>query len=657
MTDTDTDPTDTEPGPEPTGTDATDVLRIGNCSGFYGDRLAAAREMIDGGPIDVLTGDWLAELTMLILAKDQLKNPDGGYAKTFVRQMQDVLGDCLERGIKVVSNAGGLNPAGCAAAVQALADAAGLSPTIAYVDGDNIVGRLDELGALGVELENIDTGEKLDELGVVPITANAYLGAWGIVEALRAGADIVITGRVTDAAVIVGPAAWHFGWARTDWDELAAAVVAGHIIECGTQCTGGNYAFFEDIPGIEHLGFPIAEMHRDGSFVVTKHAETGGAVTEGTITAQLLYEIQGLEYYNPDATVRLNSIRVDQVGPDRVRVHSVRGLPGPETTKVAINYLGGYRNSMTLVFTGLDVDRKAEVAERTLWSMIPGGRDAFDAVDVRLRRTDRDDPSTNDDALAELRVTVMDREEAKVGRAFSNAVIEMVLASYPGFFTTSPPTNASSYGVYWPALIPADFPRHRVVIGDRHIEIAAPPTKPPALSQRTPRRVPTGPDGETGTKRPKTAPSVSNHPETIAELLDDLGKLRLASGGDTTDVYWDQLPSDRAPLGRVIGARSGDKGGNANVGLWAPSDDAYDWLSWYLSVERLRALCPAETEGLEVERYELPNLRAVNFIIKGLLGRGVAAATRTDGQAKGLGEYVRAKWVDIPTTLLEAGHA
>jgi hypothetical protein len=635
---------------------AADVLRIANCSGFYGDRMAAAREMVDGGPIDVLTGDWLAELTMLILAKDQLKNPDGGYAKTFVRHMTDVLGDCLAQGIKVVSNAGGLNPAGCAAAVQALAADAGLSPTIAYVQGDNIVGRLGELGPLGVDLANLDTGEKLDELGVEPITANAYLGAWGIVEALNQGADIVITGRVTDAAVIVGPAAWHFGWDRTDWDELAAAVVAGHIIECGTQCTGGNFAFFQAVNGMEHLGFPVAEMRRDGSFVVTKHPGTGGLVSVDTITAQLLYEIQGLEYLNPDATVRLNSIRVEQEGPDRVLVHSVRGLPGPASTKVAVNYLGGYRNTMTFVMTGLDIEAKAEIAERTLWSMTPGGRDSFDAVDVRLRRTDRDDPATNDDALAELRITVMDRDEAKVGRAFSNTVIEMVLASYPGFYTTTPPSNASSFGVYWPALVPADFPVHEVVIGEQRLIIPPAPTEPPKLERRTPRRVPTGSEGETGTKRPKTAPLVSNHPETIAELLDDLSRRRLAAGSDgNPEVYWDQLPSERAPLGRVIGARSGDKGGNGNLGLWAPSEDAYDWMVWYMSVDRLRSLCPAETEGLEVTRYELPNLLALNFIIAGLLGRGVAASTRTDPQAKGLGEYVRAKWVDVPTTLLAAG--
>lgn len=623
-----------------------EVLRIANCSGFYGDRVAAAREMIDGGPIDVLTGDWLAELTMLILAKDKAKNPDGGYAKTFVTQMQDVLADCVTRGIKVVSNAGGLNPAGCAAAIRAIAEEAGITCTVAHVDGDDLIDRLDEAREAGHHLANLDTGEELDDLGVVPITANAYLGAWGIVEALGRGADIVITGRVTDAAVIVGPAAWHFGWERTDWDELAGAVVAGHLIECGAQCTGGNYAFFDEVPGIEHLGFPIAEISSDGTFTVTKHPGTGGMVTVGTITAQLLYEIQGLEYLNPDATVRLNSVRLESDGPDRVRVHEVRGLPGPADAKVAINYLGGFRNSMTFVLTGLDIARKAEVAERTLWSMIPGGRDAFAAVDVALRRTDRPDPATNDDALAELRITVMDPDPDKVGRAFSNTVIEMVLASYPGLFTTTTPSNASSYGVYWPSLVPSSFPNHRVVIGDEHISIAPPPTEPPALARRTPTRVTIEDTG-----RPTQAPLVSNHPETISTLLDDLAKRRLdAAPGDET--YWDDLAMAPVALGVLIGARSGDKGGNANIGVWALTDDAYDWLQWYLSVDRLRALMPAETTGLEVHRYELPNVRALNFVIRGLLGRGVAASTRTDPQAKGLGEYLRAKVVDVPLILL-----
>jgi len=624
---------------------------VANCSGFYGDRVAAAREMVEGGPIDVLTGDWLAELTMLILAKDRLRNPDGGFAKTFLVQLEEVLGTCLDKGIRIVSNAGGLNPAGCASAIEALAARLGLSPRVAYVEGDDLLPRLPELRAAGVDLANMDTGEKLDELGIVPLTANAYLGGWGVVEGLRREADVVVTGRVTDAAVVVGAAAWHHGWSRMDWDELAGAVVAGHIIECGAQCTGGNYAFFEEIPGLEHPGFPIAEIADDGSSVITKHPGTGGAVTVGTVTAQLLYEIQGLEYANPDATVRLNSIRLEQDGPDRVRVHDIRGLPGPEQAKVAINYLGGARNSMTFVLTGLDIEAKAALAERTLWSLVPGGRDGFDDVDVQLRRTDRDDPATNDDALAELRITVTDQDEDKVGRAFSSKVIEMVLASYPGLFTTSPPTGGSTFGVYWPTLVPAGLLDQAVVVDGERIPVDAPPTKPPPLQRRTPTVAPAPDPAATGS-RSTAPPSVTGHPETLSVLLDDIARRRIGvdarAGGP---LHWDELPTRRLPLGRLVGARSGDKGGNANVGVWARDDETYDWLAWYLTEARLRELLPAETDGLEVQRYELPNLRALNFVIVGLLGRGVAASTRTDPQAKGLGEYLRAKHVDVPVDI------
>jgi hypothetical protein len=623
------------------------VLRVANCSGFYGDRLAAAREMVDGGPIDVLTGDWLAELTMLILAKDRQRDPELGYAKTFVRQMEDVLGTCAAKGIKVVSNGGGLNPAGCAAAIERIVRDAGLDLTVAYVEGDDLMGRLDELAAAGISLENLDTGEKLDELGVTPITANAYLGAWGIVEALNHGADVVITGRVTDAAVVAGPAAWHFGWKRSDWDELAGAVAAGHIIECGAQCTGGNYAFFEEVPAIEHLGFPIAEIQADGSSVITKHPGTGGLVSIGTVTAQLLYEIQGVQYLNPDVGVWFNSIRLSQDGPDRVLVHGVRGAAGPEQTKVALNYLGGYRNSMTFVLTGLAVAQKAAVVERTLWSLIDGGKASFDAVDVHLQRNDQEDPATNDDAHSYLRITVMDRDEAKVGRAFSNKVIEMVLASYPGMFTTTSPTSASSFGVYWPALVPADFPNHVAVIGDERITIPPAPSAP-QLTVRRQRKV--GPEGPM--PKPDTAtPMLPSDPESLATLFDDLSRQRLVTETDDSP-YWDEIDTAPASLGLVMGARSGDKGGNANIGVWTRSDDAYDWMQWFLTVDRLRQLMPAETAGLEVTRVELPNLRALNFVIKGLLGRGVAASTRTDPQAKGLGEYLRAKVADVPITLL-----
>ncbi len=580
-----------------------DLLRIANCSGFYGDRLSAAREMVEGGPIDVLTGDYLAELTLMILFKDRMKNPGAGFAKTFLRQMEEVLGTCVERGIKVVANAGGLNPAGLAAETEQLAARLGIRAKVAHVAGDDLLGALPALQASGVELRHLDKDIPLSALKAQVVTANAYLGAWGIVEALDRGADVVVCPRVTDAALVVGPAAWKFGWARDDWDRLAAGIVAGHIIECGAQCTGGNYSFFEEVPGIERIGFPIAEMHRDGSFVVTKHPGAGGLVSVGTVTAQLLYEIQGPRYLNPDATARFDSIRLQQEGPDRVRVSGVKGEPPPPTTKVCINYLGGHKNSMTFVLAGLDIEEKAHLAEETLWKLV-GGRERFAETHVRLIRSDRHDPASNDDAFAYLQVTVKDPDATKVGRAFSNKAVEMALASYPGFFITSPPGDAVPYGVYWPALVPAEVVEHRVVIGSETIVVPPPPAG----------------RGEA------TVPAVTLPPPP--------------SG-----------PSERLPLGTVCGARSGDKGGNANVGVWVRHPAAYAWLERYLTVEIFRQLIP-EAAPLAVERHPLPNLLSLNFVVHGLLGDGVAASTRSDPQAKSLGEYLRARLVDIPRALL-----
>ncbi|MCC7078797.1 MAG: DUF1446 domain-containing protein [Acidimicrobiia bacterium] len=585
----------------------TEPIRIANCSGFFGDRITAAREMVEGGPIDVLTGDWLAELTMLILARQRMKRPEAGWARTFLTQMEDVLARCMDDGIKVVTNAGGLNPAGLATAVHELAARLDVPCSVAHVEGDDIHPRLDEIRATGCSLENLDTGEKLEDAGAHPITANAYLGGRGIATALAAGADVVICGRVTDAALVVGPAAWHHGWNWDDWDALAGAVVAGHVIECGPQATGGNYAFFEEVPGLEHPGFPIAEVAADGSSVITKHPGTGGLVSVGTVTAQLLYEISSPEYHNPDVTARFDTIHLAPSGPDRVRVSGVRGMPPPPTLKVAMNYLGGFRNSMTFVLTGLDTPAKAELAERTLWQAIPGGRDAFDEVDVAFVDSGRTDPPTNDLAVSTLRITVKDRDESKVGRAFSDAVIQMALASYPGFSTTSVPQAAQPFGVYWPAVIPRSLVAETVVIGEQRIAL------PPA---------------ETGDAELPPPPPA----EPVRAEVGD---------GDTVPV----------PLGRVAGARSGDKGGNANLGVWARDDAAFAWLDAFLTTERLRALLP-EARALEIERHALPNLRALNFVLHGLLGRGVAASTRADPQAKGLGEYLRAKTVPVPSTLI-----
>jgi hypothetical protein len=585
-------------------------LRVANCSGFYGDRHSAPRELLEGGPIDVLTGDYLAELTMLILWRARGRDPAQGYATSFLRQMEECLGLAVERGVRVVANAGGLNPAGLAAELRALAGRLGVPVRVAHVEGDDLLGRLPELQAAGEALAHLDTGAPLAAAGVAPVTANAYLGAWGIATALDAGADVVVCGRVTDASLLVGPAAWHYGWAADDWDRLAGAVVAGHVLECGAQATGGNYAFLHELPDGRPPGFPVAEVRDDGSAVVTKHPGTGGLVSIGTVTAQLLYEIDGPAYANPDVVARFDTVRVEQQGPDRVLLHGARGEPAPERLKVAINYLGGFRNSMSFVLTGLDVEAKAAMVEAALFERL-GGRERFGAAEVRLVGRPAPDPATAEEAVAELRVTVKDPDPAKVGRAFSGAAIELALANYPGCYTTTPPGEATPYGVYWPALVRAEMVEQVVVLDGGERLAVKPPTGSRAAA--------------TAAAPIPAAPSLPPPPAG---------------------------PTVRAPLGRAFGARSGDKGGNANVGVWARDPAGYAFLASFLTVERFRALLP-ETRGLQVRRHELPNLLALNFVVVGLLGEGVSSSTRIDPQAKGLGEWLRARVVDLPVALVE----
>ena len=438
-------------------------VRIANCSGFYGDWLPAARQMVEGGPIDVLTGDYLAELTMLILGKARQKDPAAGYAKTFLIQLEQILGTCLDRQIKIVVNAGGLNPAGLADEVDKVAARLGLRAAVAFVTGDDLLGRMADLQAAGLSLANTDTGQRLADAGVEPVTANAYLGGWPITEALAAGSDVVICPRVTDAALTSGPAAWWHGWRRTDWDALAGAVVAGHVIECGPQACGGNYPFLDEITDRRYPGFPIAEVSGDGSSVITKHDGTGGLVSAGTVTAQLLYEIAGPDYLGPDVIAHFDTVRLTDQGWHRVLISGARGSPPPPTLKVAVNYLGGYRNTMTLVLTGMDIDQKAAWARQELFGLL-GGEDRFAATDVRLLRFDKPDAPANEQATAHLRITVFGDDAGRVGREFSDATMALALGGYAGFHTTTPPTSATAYGVYWPTLVPRDAVEQVVVL-------------------------------------------------------------------------------------------------------------------------------------------------------------------------------------------------
>ncbi|MGW1316909.1 acyclic terpene utilization AtuA family protein [Streptomyces sp. NPDC002426] len=557
-------------------------LRIGNASGFYGDRFDALREMLTGGPLDVVTGDYLAELTMLILGRSRLKDPARGYATTFLRQLEEGLGLAHERGVKVVTNAGGLNPAGLADAVRELADRTGVPVRVAHVEGDS---------------RPVPDGY---------LTANAYLGGGGIAACLRAGADIVVTGRVTDAALVTGPAAAHFGWAPDAHDALAGAVVAGHVLECGTQATGGNYAFFGD-HDVRRPGFPLAEIHEDGSSVITKHDGTGGVVDTGTVTAQLLYETGGVRYAGPDVTARLDTVRLTQDGPDRVRISGVRGEAPPPTLKVGLNRLGGWRNEVVFVLTGLDIEAKARLVKDQFADALDRAGSKPAEVRWELARTDRTDAATEETASALLRLVVRDPDAEAVGRAVSGAAVELALGSYPGFHVTAPPGKGAPYGVFEAAYVPAGEVGHIAVLPD-------------------------------GTREAVPAAGACREPDEVeAPALPE----PLPAG-----------PTRTAPLGRIAGARSGDKGGDANVGVWVRDDDAWRWLAHELTVARFQELLP-ETAGLTVVRHVLPQLRALNFTVHGLLGEGVAAQARFDPQAKAVGEWLRSRHVPVPVRLLD----
>jgi len=561
------------------------TIRVGNCSGFYGDRFSAVQEMLEGGPLDVLTGDYLAELTMLILGRDRMKDPNTGYAKTFLRQMKQSLALAVAKKVRIVVNAGGLNPAGLASAVRAIAKEAGVDAKVAYVEGDDLIARASELG-----------------LGS-PLTANAYLGAWGITECLKAGSDVVITGRVTDASLVVGAAAAHFAWKRDDWDALAGAVVAGHVLECGAQSTGGNFSFFTETE-LGRPGFPIAEIEEDGSCIITKHPGTGGTVTVDTVRAQIVYEITGARYAGPDVTTRFDTMRVIQDGTDRVRIHDATGEPPPPTLKVCLNNVGGFRNDVSFVLVGLDIEAKAKLVRQQMEAALP--KPPAEMV-WNLLRTDREDADEEARASALLRVVAKDRDPSVVGRVFSGAAVELALSSYPGFTLTAPPGDGSPYGVYSAAYVAAEAVPHVAVLADGTRVAIAP-------SERT---LPLAPVG---------APDLPPSPRAPGETV-------------------------RGPLGLIMGARSGDKGGTANIGVWARTEETYRWLVHTLDVAKLQALLP-ETAAFPVERHLLPKLWAMNFVVDGILGEGVSSSPRFDPQGKAIGEWLRARHVDIPRALL-----
>ena len=583
-------------------------IRIANCSGYYGDKLSAARDLVEGGPIDVLTGDYLAELTMGILYSQRLKRgEDKGFVGTFLKQYKDIAKICQSKGIKIVVNAGGLNPQSMATQLNAINEELSIDMKVAYIDGDDISVDIKPFQDQGEEFIHIDKNQPLKSSDCQILTANIYLGAWGIVKALDLGADVVICPRVTDASLVIGPAAWKFKWKRNDYHKLAGALAAGHIIECGAQTTGGNYAFFEEVETFKDIGYPIAEVYEDGSFIVTKHQNTGGMISKGTVTAQLLYEISSQDYINPDVIGHFDSLVLEDLGKDRVLVSGCTGEAPNDSHKVCINLAGGYRNGMELILTGLDIEKKAETFVTALFDLL-GGKEQFDDVTIDLHRTDKIDPMTHEEAMAILRIDLKSKDPKLVGRLFTAKIIELALANYPGFFSKTPPGPGTPFIRYWPALIDSKHVYEKIHFSEEEHIIR---------------------------------PTCIDYPGQTTK--------RNAVNIEIEKASYDEL--ENIPLGRIIGARSGDKGGCANLGIWTKTNEAYSFIYHYLTVEQLRKLLP-DLNDYEIERYDFPNIKSLNFYIKGILEDGASSNTKVDALAKSLGEYLRAKYVNVPKQLL-----
>ena len=582
-------------------------VRIANCAGWLWDRFSGLRDAL-AGPVDVVTGDYLAEPTLRQLALERAQDPSLGYARSFLAQFTDAVGLLAERGARLVVDAGGLNPAGLADEVRRVIVDAGLELVVAHVEGDDLSGRLDTLGAL----EHLDTGVPLADSGLEPTTANAYLGGWGIAAALADGADVVICPRVTDASLTVGAAAWWYRWGTDDWGPLAGAVAAAHVIECGPQATGGNFSGFTSVPRVDDLGYPIAEIAADGTAVITKHEVAGGTVTTDTVTAQLLYEIQGPTYLNPDVTVHLDDVALAQVGPDRVEITGVTGSPPPPTTKLAMTAPGGFESSVAFYATGLDLEAKVALL-RTHVERITS------ALDLSLLRVDRlgtpvEDPPDQWAAAQQILVTAQSRRKDQVGaQRFIAPLTGLFLPGYPGLYV-NPLKVGAPVVEYWPALVPVDVLDHVVVAAD---------------GTRTPVE-----------DTPVRAPVTGQRPSDEAPPVPDLG------------------PTRRAPLGLVAHGRCGDKGGNSNIGFWIGAgasagerERAWNWLRGTLSTEHLRALFP-DAADVVVERHELPALRAVHFVVHDVLGKGASSNGRPDIAGKAVAEFLRARFVAVPEALL-----
>ncbi len=592
------------------------TIRIGNAGGYWGDDLDALKRQLTGGPLDYITMDFLAEITMSILQRQRKSSPDLGYAVDFLDQLRECLPLIVKKKVRVISNAGGINPIGMGRKIIEMARSMGLDIKVGIVYGDDIVNQLYELTAAGEKFSNLETGESFFSYRSRITSANIYLGAEPVVKALDAGCQIIVTGRVTDTGITLAPMIHEFGWAMDDWDKMAAGIIAGHIIECGAQGSGGNITDWREVKSFHNIGYPIIEMDSTGEFVVTKHKKTGGLVSEKTVKEQLVYEMgDPSNYISPDGIARFDSIQLKQIGKDRVKVWGIKGKPEPDHLKVSMSYDDGWKSSGSVLVSGPHACDKAKVIADILWAKL---RHKYEATRTEVIGTGSIWPrafATDDTSEVLLRFSVLDQSFEKV-RDFGKALPTLILSGPAGMaVTTGGRPKPSSVVAYWPALIHRSRVKAKVLV--------------------------VGTDGQ----------------ESFYEIT---FPVRVQSQRSEAKEPPIKRKAGRKPAGRpmeirledICYARSGDKGDTCNVGVLARSPEIYEWLVEHLTAEHVREFFTGITRG-KVVRFELDNLLGLNFLLEETLGGGGTRSLMIDPQGKTLAQALLQMKLRVPQSLLK----
>lgn len=590
------------------------AIKIGNAGGFWGDDKTAISRQLVGGDLDYITIDYLAEITMSILRKQQLKNPELGYVTDFVQQIDQYAQQIADKNVKIIANAGGINPRECAKQVLEKLANQNIKIKVAIVEGDNIIDNINNLQD-ETPLKNMETGELFESIKNKVQSANVYLGVLPVVKALESGAQIVIAGRVTDTSITLAPMMYEFGWKTNEWDKLASGIVAGHIVECGAQASGGNFTDWQKVKEWDNIGYPVVEVHKNGNFTVTKHKNSGGLISTDTIKEQILYEMGNPKsYISPDVIADFSSIKLEAEGENRVKVKGIKGKPATHFYKVSIAYNDGYKSSGSIIVSAPNAFEKAKIFKDIFWKRVGLNYEKTNTEFVGYNASHKflSKENTPNEILVKFDVYDFNRDKIAI---FAQNIAPLILSGPPGVAVTGGRPRIQSVMTYWPALLPKKLITPSVLLFDFNGNI------------------------EKQFNVESTTGFEEEQPQPMQKTTDR----------NTPFSEW-STKHKTVRFEQICLARSGDKGDTVNIGVIARSDALYEFLHYYLTAKKMREMFISLCKG-EVTRYELNNLKALNFLLTKSLDGGGTKSLMLDAQGKTFAQALLNQEVDIPENL------